>query len=251
MTYKQNPCSTVIIIPVRMGSSRFYGKPLVDLNGIPMLHRIYSNMSNSKLAQAVWIATPDLEIAQYCHQNGLNYVLTSSLHERCTDRCHEALQHITAITNSDFNSIVMVQGDEPLIKASSIDSMISLYPSQSDTSVIQLVAPITSNVDFHNPNIVKVLVKPSSQVAYMSRCPIPHTLSDHPRRAHRQVCAMFLTREKLELFSKLPQSPTEKIESIDMLRFIDNDIPIQSSSIDYFTHPIDIPSDINLVRPFL
>ena len=216
-----------------------------------MVHRIYNNMSRATTIHSVWIATPDIEIINYAESHGLNCVLTSSTHERCTDRCNEALSVISAKLSQSFDSIVMVQGDEPLIQSKSIDALVEMHNSDNSLNIIQLVSKITSPDVMNNPNIIKIVLSPKGTVLYMSRSPIPSNNVFTSSNSYKQVCAMFFTRELLNTFSLLQPSTLEVVESVDFLRLIENSIPIYTKEISYVTHPVDVLSDVQVVESLL
>ena len=114
----------ICVIPARMGSSRFPGKPLALINNIPMIEYVYNNVKESTNIKNVWVATPDKEI--FDHMNSINgkVIMTSNSHTRASDRCCEALKIIEKQTNQDIDIMVMVQGDEPLINSHMIDQAI-------------------------------------------------------------------------------------------------------------------------------
>lgn len=234
------------IIPGRMRASRFPGKPLVPILKISVLGHVYKRARLSELLHAIYIATPDQEIAEEAKSLGASVVMTSPLHERCTDRIAEAA------LNLDAEIIVNIQGDEPLIHPEMID--LAVRPLLTDSKILctNLVAPIYSKEEFQDPNQIKCVLNHKNQILYFSRIPIPfHRNKVSGPLSYKQVCIMAMKREILIEFSRLPQTPLEKQESVDMLRFLENGIPIQAVLSQYSTHAVDVPKDVSLVESLM
>jgi len=205
------------IIPARMGSSRFPGKPLAKICGHTMIEHVLRRVSLSKSLTAVVVATCDREIADEVERCGGRAVMTSDAHERCTDRIEEAAD----VVGGDI--IVNIQGDEPFVTPEMIDAAVA--PMLADRSLVctNLMAPIWDQKTLEDPNEVKVVFDQKMDALYMSREPIPSLKKggafDH---AWKQVCVIPFTIEFLHQFSKLTPTPLEIRESVDMMRAIEH-----------------------------
>lgn len=235
------------VIPARMGSSRFPGKPLVSLLGHPMIEHVYRRCRMCKTLDEVYVATCDQEIAEATEKFGGQAIMTSSTHQRASDRVAEVAEHMGA------DIFVMVQGDEPLIFPEMID--LALEPLLYDSTVLcaNLVAPICSEEEFQDPNIIKVVMAQNGDALYFSREPIPtrQRLSFSQLPAYKQVCVIPFRRDFLLCYARLESTPLEQAESIDMLRALEHGYPIRMVKTDYLTHAVDTPEDLKHVEALL
>lgn len=228
----------VAIIPARMASSRFPGKPLAPLLGLPMIEHVYRRAALCNKLSDVFVATCDPQIQRAVEQFGGRSIMTSPLHQRGTDRIAEAVRHIPA------DIVVNIQGDEPLLHPEMIGQALRPLIRDRAISCVNLMAPILSDSDFLDPNEIKVVVDHKSFALYMSRSPIPSTVhggGKDPRL--KQVCVIPFRRRALMLFRRLQPTPLEKAESIDMMRFIENRIPVKMVLTSHVTQSVDTPED--------
>lgn len=237
----------IAIIPARMGSSRFPGKPLAPILGRPMLEHVYRRTVACKQIDEAIVATCDDAIAQAAISFGARTVMTSPEHERASDRVAEA----SAADPADI--VVMVQGDEPMIQPGMIAA--ALTPMLADPSIpcVNLVSPIRSEKELLDRNTIKVVMSRRGAALYFSREPVP-TSSNHGFTEgiwHKQVCVIPFRRDALQLFASLPQGPLEVAESIDMLRFLENGVSVRTVHTEARTHAVDTPADLELVRSLL
>jgi 3-deoxy-manno-octulosonate cytidylyltransferase (CMP-KDO synthetase) len=242
-------------IPVRLGSSRFPGKPLAEINGVPMLHVVYANTVESKELDDVYITTPDQEIMDYCSKNGLNCIQTSDSHERASDRCEEAMHTYEKDNDRVVDIPVMIQGDEPMVTGEMIDGAVSAL-IESDASAINLMGEIKKKDEWISPNTIKVVVDKNNYAMYMSRAPIPSahaSMSDSENSVYgfKQVCVIPFWRDSLITFSSLQVFENEVRESIDMLRYLENGLKVKMSFTDKKTYPVDTTSDLEKVASLL
>ncbi len=142
----------IAIIPARMGSSRFPGKPMAKILGKPMIGHVYERVSKSPLLQQTVVATCDQEIADYIQSIGGIAIMTSDQHERASDRCAEALEKLEKEENIKYDIVVMVQGDEPMTHPNMIDEAVQPMLSDSSILVTNLVSKIESEEDFNDRN---------------------------------------------------------------------------------------------------
>jgi len=237
----------VAVIPVRMGASRFPGKPLAHILGRPMLEHVFRRTQTCATLDDVLVATCDQEIVKACASFGATAVMTSDKHVRASDRVAEVAAGL------DADVIVMVQGDEPMILPEMID--LALRPLIDDPRVVcsNLAAPITSVEEFEDSNTIKIVIASNGDALYFSREPIPARakVSFSELGAMKQVCVIPFRREFLLDYSKLSPTPLEAIESIDMLRALEHGFPIRLVRTDKVTHAVDTVQDIHIVEQLM
>ena len=234
------------VIPVRMRSSRFPGKPLEPLHGLTIVEHVFRRVRLSTEFDAVYIATFDNEIRKVAECFGATVIMTSATHERATDRVAEASEHFSS------EIIVMIQGDEPMITPDMIAS--SLDPLRSDPSIgcVNLAQRITSQREFLDPNTIKIVADLNHNALYFSRSPIPKIdLEQSHTKVFKQVCVMPFRRESLLEFAWLTPTPLEVIESIDMLRLLEHGRSVRLVETMTTTHAVDTPADLRLVETLM
>lgn len=232
----------ICIIPARMGSSRFPGKPLAKALGLPVIVHIAKRCLLSMNLDYVGVATCDKEIQEVCEQYNIPVLMTSDRHERCTDRVSEAIEKLSfGLNNDDF--ILMVQGDEILVAPDMINSVVNDY-EKNRSPVVNLLSRIYTAQDHEDPNVVKVVSGPNQRALYFSRAPIPSTYRDKDALIYQQTGLIGFSKKFLKEFSDLPQTPLEKVESIDMLRVLEHGLPVRVVYTDTETVAIDVPSDL-------
>lgn len=240
----------VVVIPARMGSTRFPGKPLASILGVPMLSWVVRNSVAAVGVSRTFVASCDAEIVDLAKSLGVRGVMTSPSHERATDRTHEAVE-ILVNEGVSIENVVMLQGDEPTIPPRDIQKAIDALKKNGGNQIVNLMGQILTIEEWENPNTIKVVVGSDSAALYFSRSPIPHGLHSFPAKAHKQVCAIGFTLSALRRFSSLQPDPLEIAESIDMLRWLSAGFPIKMMGTDARTHPVDSPTDVAVVEEIL
>ncbi len=242
------------IIPARYASTRFPGKPLADLDGKPMIQRVYEQAQ--KVLDAVWVATDDNRIETAVRKFGGNVVMTSKKHKSGTDRCHEAYTKI----GKGYNVIINIQGDEPFIQPSQIETLKACFTNYS-VQIATLVKPFKADENFaaalSNKNTPKVVINKQNEAMYFSRAIIPffrgksHTewLANHTYYKH--IGLYGYRADVLHEITRLPQSPLEKAESLEQLRWLENGYRIKVGFTEQETIGIDTPSDMELALQYL
>lgn len=237
------------IIPARMASSRFPGKPLAEICGIPMIGHVYFRSKMSDLLDEVYIATCDQEVMEYARSIGAPAIMTSASHERASDRAAEAMQKIEADLKEKMDIVVMIQGDEPMIYPEMIDD--AVRPLQQDPAILvsNLMACLDTKEEHEDPNEVKVVVDMESFALYFSREPIPSRkkgVENVPML--KQVCIIPFRRDFLLKFNNLKPTPLEIIESVDMLRVLEHGFKVKMVMSNHRTYSVDTPRDLECVN---
>ncbi len=234
-----------IVIPARMASSRYPGKPLALISGIPLIEHVRRRALLADEATLVVVATCDIEIKNEVERSGGIAVMTKNTHERCTDRIEEAIQNLPG------EIIVMVQGDEPLLIPDAITALVSPLLEDKTLPIVNLLSPLESDVDYSNPNIVKAACNKYGDVMYFSRSAIPLFREKVEVPIYRQSGIMAFRRDALMNFGSLAPTPFEKAESIDMFRALENNIRIKGVVVDYPTVGVDRIEDVKIVEEIL
>jgi 3-deoxy-manno-octulosonate cytidylyltransferase (CMP-KDO synthetase) len=237
----------VAVVPARMGSSRFPGKPLARIAGRPMIEHVYKRAALSEAIEAVHVATCDEEIARETEAFGGSAIMTSAAHERASDRVAEAAESL------DADVVVMVQGDEPLTTPGMIDAALDPFRRDGDVSCTNLIAPIASDGEFLDPNTIKVVRDGRNRALFMSREPIPTMRGGGFERieAWKQVCVIPFRRDALTEFAALPPTRLEIAESIDMLRFLEHGREVHLVETGAGTQAVDTPEDLLAVEALM
>jgi len=234
----------IAVLPARMGSSRFPGKPLAPILGRSMIEHVYWRTLMCGALDEVYVATCDREIAEATEKFGGRAVMTSSAHQRASDRVAEVAQRLEA------DVFLLVQGDEPMIFPEMID--LALGPLLQDPAVLctNLASPIRSREEFEDPNTIKVVMAKNGDALYFSREPIPTRtrLSFDELPVYKQVCVIPFRRDFLLRYTALEPTPLEQAESIDMLRALEHGYPIRLVKSEYMTQSVDTPADLARVE---
>ena len=240
------------IIPARMASSRLPGKPLVPICGIPMVGHVYFRSKMSQALDEVYIATCDQEICDYASSIGATGIMTADTHERATDRSAEAMEKIEAMTGEKADVVVIIQGDEPLLVPQMVDDVIAPLQEDPEVMVANLMSPLKNHEEFEDPNEVKVVVDKNGFALYFSREPIPSVKKGGENiPMMRQLCIMPFRRDFLLTFNNLPPTPLEIIESIDMLRLLENGYKVKIVPTESDSYSVDTPEDLAKVEQLM
>ncbi len=238
------------IIPARMGSSRFPGKPLTKINGKTMIDIIYNVSKKSNLISETFIATCDKEIEVHCKKSSMNVVMTSKKHQRATDRSEEALRILEKKFKTKFDILLMIQGDEPMIDVNMLNTAVKGLIKNKKYGVLNLYSRIKKPNEVIDKNTVKVVVNNNNEAIYFSRSLIP-SAGNLNKDYFKQVCVIPFRRDFIFKFVKMKETNLEKKESIDMNRAIENNLKIKLMEIKKYTHPVDSLKDIAIVKKYL
>jgi len=229
------------VIPARMASSRFPGKPLVNILGLPMVEHVRRRTLLCKAIDEVIVATCDNDIYDCVTNFHGNVVMTSEKHEGCIDRVAEAAEHFGG------DVIINVQGDMPLVHPNSLEMLVRPFAQEQEVWVTDMMGPLESNWEASNPNVVKVVVDLSMDALYYSREPIPSLKKGGLRNgmsALKQFGINAFRRESLIRFSNWERTPLEMIESVDMLRILEMGHKIRMVNSPYPAVGVDTPEDL-------
>ena len=238
------------LIPARYASTRFPGKPLALLNGKPVIQHVYEQAT--KVLDAVYVATDDERIYNKVLAFGGKAVMTSTEHHSGTDRIEEALEKV----GGDFDVVVNIQGDEPFIAQSQIETLCQCFVDKA-TQIATLGKPFECIEAAENPNSPKIVVDNRGYALYFSRSIIPFVrgterqdwLSKYPFLKHLGIYAY--RANVLKEITKLPQSSLELAESLEQLRWLQNGYRIKVGLTDVETVGIDTPDDLQRAEEFI
>ena len=244
---------TIGIIPARYASTRFPGKPLVDIAGKSMIQRVYEQAKRVPDLSAVYVATDDSRIYEHVKGFGGNAVMTLDSHQSGTDRCAEVLK---LLADKEIGFVVNIQGDEPFIAPEQIEQLIEIIKGEMSAKVSQspplatLAKQITNTKELFNDNVVKVVFDEQLSALYFSRNPIPFVrgkerenwLEDNLFFKHIGLYAY--RADILLAIAKLKTGRLEKTESLEQLRWLENGYAIQCGITEYETIGIDTPEDL-------
>ncbi len=237
------------IIPARMASSRFPGKPLEKILGIPMVGHVYQRSKMSRLLKDVYIATCDQEILDYAKVIGAHAVMTKDTHQRASDRTAEAMQKIEQEAGVKTDIVVMIQGDEPMLHPEMINEAIGPLLDDASISVVNLMASLKSRQEHDDPHEVKVVVDLNNFALYFSREPVPSWKKGAASvKMFKQVCVIPFRRDFLIKFNGLGPTPLENIESVDMLRILEHGYKVKMVLTKFDTYSVDTIEDLKKVE---
>ncbi len=238
------------IIPARYASTRFPGKPLAILGGKTVIERVYTQVADA--LDDAYVATEDTRIFDTVTGFGGKAVMTRTDHKSGTDRIEEAVEKI----GGQWDVVVNVQGDEPFIQRSQIDTLCRCFDDE-DTQIATLGKPFDSMEAVDNPNSPKIVTDLRGYALYFSRSVIPYVrgaehdawMGHYPYLKHLGIYAY--RREVLEAVTRLPQSPLELAESLEQLRWLQHGYKIKVGTTDVETIGIDTPDDLARAEAFL
>ena len=235
------------VIPARYGSSRFPGKPLIDLKGKSMIQRVYEGAHKATLLDALVVATDDERIYQEVLRFGGQALLTSSVHQSGTDRCAEVLSQFP-----DYDVVINIQGDEPLVSAIQLDQLLSAF-EDPEVKIATLVHPDVTPADLENINRIKVISDCHHNAIYFSRSALPNT--HYAKEQHfpwlRHIGLYAYTASTLARIASLAPCALEQAESLEQLRWLYYGYNIRLITTNIETPNIDVPDDLEKVLPFL
>jgi 3-deoxy-manno-octulosonate cytidylyltransferase (CMP-KDO synthetase) len=237
------------VIPSRFASTRFPGKPLIDIKGKTMIQRVFEQAKQCKSFADVIVATDDERIYNHVIEFGGKAMMTSEKHPSGTDRCAEVLSKI----DQKYDAVVNVQGDEPFIQPEQLEQLIECFKNPK-TQIATLVKKIDSTDDLLNINLPKVIFNKEMKALYFSRLPIPgqklvdteEWVKNH--QYYRHIGLYGYRAQTLKEITLLPPSPLENIESLEQLRWLEAGYTITVSVTEFESIGIDTPNDLNKIN---
>lgn len=233
----------VCIIPARMASSRYPGKPLAPMLGLALLLHVWHRCRLSASLGQVVIATCDEAIRVAAEAVGAEVVMTADTHPGCVDRTVEAVDKL-GLDLADHDLVLMVQGDEVMVTPEMIDRMVDVH-ARTRAPVVNLASVIGNEGDHDDHNVVKVCAAPDGRALFFSRSAIPsRSRAKGPVSAFQQTGVIGFSHAFLRTFGGLERTPLEMIEQIDMLRTLEHGYPIQVVTVEMETIGVDTPADL-------
>jgi len=239
------------LIPARMGSSRFPGKPLAKILGKPMIGHVYDRVKQCDLLTKTVVATCDDEIKQYIESIGGEAVMTSDRHERASDRCAEALGYLEKQDSLQYDIVVMVQGDEPMTHPEMISEAVTPMLDDPEILVTNLLGDIKTAEEFEDRNCIKVVCDQQNNALYFSREPVPTRSKTINIPMKKQVCIIPFTKKFLLEYTEMSPTPLEIAESVDMMRVLEHGLKVKMVQTTYHTYPVDTESDLKRVEEIM
>ncbi|MCW3093154.1 MAG: 3-deoxy-manno-octulosonate cytidylyltransferase [Ferruginibacter sp.] len=232
---------TVLIIPARYQSTRFPGKPLLELAGKSMTQRVYEQCAKAYPAEQIYVATEDVRILSHCESLGIQAILTSDNCLTGTDRVAEVALQI------DAEYYINVQGDEPVFNPNDITVLLNVLP-RSCGSILNGYCEIDNDADYRSVSVPKVVFRRDERLLYMSRSAIPGNKRNIFNFGYRQVCVYAFPKDALLAFKNYSvKTPFEEQEDIEILRFLEMGYDVQMIKMSKDSIPIDNPEDIEKV----
>lgn len=226
------------VIPARYASTRFPGKPLVDLKGKSMIQRVFEQCKKCSNLDEVIVATDDQRIFDHVKSFGGKVEMTLESHQSGTDRCLEVAER------NPSSIIINIQGDEPLIDPEEISKLVNILKNKSNADIATLVKEISSE-GLENPNRVKAVLSKTGKALYFSRSFIPFKREENANQKYFQHIGIYGYKiDALKTIGNLPASDLEKTEGLEQLRWLENDLNIYTESSHFESLPIDTPEDV-------
>jgi 3-deoxy-manno-octulosonate cytidylyltransferase (CMP-KDO synthetase) len=235
------------IIPARYASTRYPGKPLINIMGKSMIQRVYERAMESKLLTKVVVATDDARIVSHVEEFGGTCLLTAANHPSGTDRCFEAL----SLLDEKFDYVINIQGDEPFIVPEQIDELAKVCDGEAE--LLTQMIKVSSEESLFDVGEVKIVLNDRQEALYFSRMVIPFLKGVDQSQWHlnhnyyRHVGMYAYRADVLETLTKLKPSSLEQAESLEQLRWLENGFKIRLVQTKYESHCIDTPEDLEKV----
>ncbi|WP_197471942.1 3-deoxy-manno-octulosonate cytidylyltransferase, partial [Oleiphilus sp. HI0067] len=238
------------VLPARYKSTRFEGKPLVSIAGVPMIKRTCQRAMLSDSLDEVVVATEDERIEQYCRSENIPVVMTSDSCLTGTDRIAEVAEML------DYDFYINIQGDEPVIDPVVVDQLVEQYKKHGDSYIAyNLYKIISDQKEIQSNTIVKVVVNALDELMYMSRLPVPFSNVKGVESVYRQQIPVYgFTKQALKVFAEqgcLGKTINEQFEDVELLRFVDLGYKLKMTETTADSIAVDVPDDIKKVERFL
>ncbi len=234
----------VVVIPARYQSKRLKGKPLLNINGIPMIIRTFNQCKKAVHPKYIYVATEDEKIKKVCKKNNIKVVMTSKKCLTGTDRVYEFSKKIKADT------YINLQGDEPLFNPFDIKKIIK-FSKKFPMDIITGYCKIQSNEMFRSLHVPKVVFSEKNDLLYASRAPIPLNKKNKFIEANRQVCIYSFPKKHLKNFYSKKKTKLENIEDIEYLRFLEKGINVKCIELSNKSIAVDTIEDLKIVKKII
>jgi len=238
------------VIPARYASTRFPGKPLVIIDGMSMIQRVFVKAKQAASLAGVYVATDDERIFNHVKDFGGDAVMTSPDHQSGTDRCME----VSSLLDETYDIVINIQGDEPFIDALEIDKVANCFEN-NEIQIATLAKKISNIADIFNKNTIKVVLNKDSEALYFSRSPIPFTRNFEENNwlnhttYYKHIGIYAYRTDILAQITKLGQSSLEKAEALEQLRWLENGYKIKVAITEMESFSIDTPEDLLKINP--
>lgn len=234
----------VAVIPARMASNRFYGKPLVKILGKEMLQWVYECCVGSRFLKEVYVATDHEDIENFCKAKNMRYLMTSSEHKNCSERSNE----VGLRTKADY--IVEIQGDEPTLSPLDVDAFVEAAFAHKEFDVVTQYVEISAQ-EAKYPHNVKIVKGSGDRALFFSRSVVPYNFKERDVTYYKQVGLYLWRAEALRRFSETPKCDLEYIEDTHMLRLIDQGFDVKLVKALGAAYGVDVPEDLPVVEKYL
>lgn len=235
------------IIPARYASTRFPGKPLIDIGGKSMIQRVYEQCQKTSVLSDVMVATDDERIANHVKAFGGKVMMTAEHHQSGTDRCAEVLSKLM----ETCDVVINIQGDEPFIDPKQIELLAAAF-DEPTVQIATLIKKIKDEEEVKNPNVVKAIANKHQEAIYFSRSPIPYRRNPGVQITYFKHVGIYAYRaDVLPELTQLPLGLLEQAESLEQLRWVENGYKIGLRETDLETIAIDTPDDLERVLKML
>ncbi|MGI6011841.1 MAG: 3-deoxy-manno-octulosonate cytidylyltransferase [Ruminococcus sp.] len=231
---------TVLIIPARYNSSRLKGKPLMEIEGKPMVWWVYQQMKKSARVDEIYVATDSEKIQGVCADYGMNCMMTSPDHKTSTERLYEVSKSIPG------DIYICVNGDEPLLEAEVMEQVIP--ENLEGFFVSNLMTAILHPVEAVDDSNIKVVTDTKGNALFMSRSPIPHPKASILFSYYKHLGVLAYSPNALRFFAETPRGPLEAVEDINELRFIEHGKKVKMIPVEAETLSVDTAKDLEYVR---
>ncbi|XP_038981451.1 3-deoxy-manno-octulosonate cytidylyltransferase, mitochondrial-like [Phoenix dactylifera] len=247
--FRKGRSRVVGIIPARFSSSRFEGKPLVQILGKPMIQRTWERAKLASTLDHVVVATDDERIAECCRGFGADVIMTSESCKNGTERCNEALLKLA----KNYDIVVNIQGDEPLIEPDIIDGIVRALQGAPD-AVFSTAVTSLKHEDGLDPNRVKCVVDNRGYAIYFSRGLIPYNKSgkvnlQFPYLLHLGIQSF--DSKFLRIYPQLPSTPLQLEEDLEQLKVLENGYKMKVIKVDHDAHGVDTPEDVEKIEALM
>ena len=232
------------LIPSRLNSTRLKNKPLIEIDGLPLIIHTLKRAQMSKLLDQVIVCTDSKKIGNIVKKYGGKYLMTSANHKNGTERIAEVAKKI-----KKCKLIIDIQGDEPLLNPKDIDKLILFHLKKMND--FDIVVPCIKGTNLDSKNIVKVLFNKNGKVLYLSRSSVPYDFRDKGESLYKHLSIISFKKESLIKFSKIKESKYEKIEGVELLRAVENDIKVGTFISKSNSFAVDVKSDLDRAKLIL